>query len=610
MAHVYTISEEYSGPPVISLSLVAGGSLSPNTTYYYRAVTVDYRYAGTSGKWSPVSDVKSIATDDTNLSIKIDIVHPTGNDEYTLFWVHEGSDPGVGNWNDGDAFPDIRSLHNSSLYFIPMDDTKLSTWTDDGTHEAWSNDVYRLGNSANYGYVPLREAGRVRLDCSGGTLGDPITFDSIYAEAVAQGWDERATIEKLDLDDSAESPLGWLTGYRLNFTQCRIDSGRSGWFIDLDKLIILDGCALSFYCSTSLGLRREDLGATTGGLFFHLTGAATAFGVLNISGADEPIRVYDTRITVGGYEWARSTNYGGQFNVSGTDWEIVDLSIKGSSGESGLNDGPKFSEGDSGCLLQGFVSHRHRYSGQILSSTPFEINGAVFGPYGSTGLICYHNKSDDVERVFTGITIPGSEGSGETFYLQRRADGYTLQSKVATVDSEIFDKSRIRWYGGGVRFPEVPGSYCDFRNTVNVRVTTQDGDEIEGATVTCLNSEGTEEFSETTAADGTIAEQTVTGIRNEPDPNIDTSSYVGGVVTDYNPFTITVTADGYRDHVIVAEEIAEATSWEVSLTDNSSLDWSELDGVAAVPTITVEETKVESEVTVEGPGHSITVEES
>jgi hypothetical protein len=126
--------------------------------------------------------------------------------------------------------------------------------------------------------------------------------------------------------------------------------------------------------------------------------------------------------------------------------------------------------------------------------------------------------------------------------------------------------------------------------------------------VTCVNAEDAQEFSEETDADGAIAEQTITVKSQTPEPDR-TGSCNGGVVTDYGPFTFTITAAGYRDHSIEAE-IDAATDWDVALTPNTSLDWAEIYGTVELPVIEVDIENDETAVTVNEDGASITVEDS
>ena len=229
----------------------------------------------------------------------------------------------------------------------------------------------------------------------------------------------------------------------------------------------------------------------------------------------------------------------------------------------------------------------------------------MINPYGGTGLIVYHY--DDAERVYTGLTIAGIDGV-ECLYIRRLSPTSGYRTFMACVDSEIVDFEKVRWYGKA-ELPTVPGSYCDLRNTINIRVVDQNGDGIEGATVVCENTDGDQEFSAQTVAGGSITEQTITVKRQTPEPDNATVSYTGGIVTDYSPFTFTIEKAGFQDLIVMAD-IEAATDWDISLTPNTSLAWAELYGVASIPIIAVTETNVESDVTVEGPGHSITVEEA
>ncbi|RLE26510.1 MAG: hypothetical protein DRJ50_00775 [Actinobacteria bacterium] len=118
MAHVYTLTT--IPKPVLTLTLVAGGSLPENTTLYYRGCTSPYVLCKAGEYVSPVSDVKSITTTPTHRSEQIDFVHHSGAAEYSYLWCCPDTDPGVGGWNDKVTNPESRAMGEGSLYFYKM----------------------------------------------------------------------------------------------------------------------------------------------------------------------------------------------------------------------------------------------------------------------------------------------------------------------------------------------------------------------------------------------------------------------------------------------------------------------------------------------------------
>ena len=104
MAGIYIIPK-----PVIELTLEAGGSLAPNTTYYFGA-----RYMGSLAGHSALSDQYSITTDSTNKSIRVKVKWDNGGTwDYTsptmsfwtantlfyqILWSSIDMTDGAGNW--------------------------------------------------------------------------------------------------------------------------------------------------------------------------------------------------------------------------------------------------------------------------------------------------------------------------------------------------------------------------------------------------------------------------------------------------------------------------------------------------------------------------------
>jgi len=92
--------------------------------------------------------------------------------------------------------------------------------------------------------------------------------------------------------------------------------------------------------------------------------------------------------------------------------------------------------------------------------------------------------------------------------------------------------------------------------TFDLRVTDKAGNLILGATVTVTDVNGALVFSVTTAADGTIATQTITRITY--------SGTNGGTITDYSPHTLTITKAGYQKYM-TPFTLSAKTSWEIKL---------------------------------------------
>lgn len=97
--------------------------------------------------------------------------------------------------------------------------------------------------------------------------------------------------------------------------------------------------------------------------------------------------------------------------------------------------------------------------------------------------------------------------------------------------------------------------------TCNIRVIDESGDNVEGATVTCTDKDDNEVFSVTTAADGTITEQTITYKQW-----VGTDEAAGE--TEYSPHCLAIT---YRDKTYYGTAIAvdSKIDWTLSLNSPS-----------------------------------------
>jgi hypothetical protein len=92
--------------------------------------------------------------------------------------------------------------------------------------------------------------------------------------------------------------------------------------------------------------------------------------------------------------------------------------------------------------------------------------------------------------------------------------------------------------------------------TFDLNVTDNNGVPLSGATVTLKDKNGNTVFSVTTAANGTIAEQTVSrGCYDYAH---------GSTLQDYGPFTLTISKSGYATYTQIFT-LTSKTSWQISL---------------------------------------------
>jgi hypothetical protein len=166
-------------------------------------------------------------------------------------------------------------------------------------------------------------------------------------------------------------------------------------------------------------------------------------------------------------------------------------------------------------------------------------------------------------------------GTPDVFCSNIKASHYTgaailhfSSNNVYLIDC-VFDSWTMQFWGTGP-WGEIYRQY-----TFNLQVTEEDGTAIENATVTLYDKDDNTVFSVSTAADGTIAEQTVSrGYYNQAN---------GDTLQDYGPFTLTIEKDGYVTYIHEQFILYEPVNLKIALMD-------ELDGTATADEVLTGET--------------------
>jgi hypothetical protein len=139
--------------------------------------------------------------------------------------------------------------------------------------------------------------------------------------------------------------------------------------------------------------------------------------------------------------------------------------------------------------------------------------------------------------VFRDLTYIGTVtqyGTGFIYLIDCESDSWTWNFPSATFTSRVY-----RQY------------------TIHLHVVDAAGANVSGATVIWYHADDTEAFHVTTAADGTITEQTVS--RGYYD-------YTNGdTLQDYGPFTLTVTKAGYMPYIHENITLDEPVDWRIYL---------------------------------------------
>jgi hypothetical protein len=130
---------------------------------------------------------------------------------------------------------------------------------------------------------------------------------------------------------------------------------------------------------------------------------------------------------------------------------------------------------------------------------------------------------------------------------------YIMQGTRLSVDQYLKNVDSNTWlfYWSGTGAGKVYRQY-----TLDIKVTDKDNNPLSGATVVVKDKDGNTIFSVTTAADGTITQQTVNrGYYTQAN---------GNTLTDYSPHTLTISKAGYQTYV-KKFTLGAAVNWEIKL---------------------------------------------
>ena len=164
------------------------------------------------------------------------------------------------------------------------------------------------------------------------------------------------------------------------------------------------------------------------------------------------------------------------------------------------------------------------------------INGAKYAIYG------FQNIGDVVSNFVVRNCIT-------KFFLQ---DGGSGSRHLVNFD---VDSWNFTWNNS-------PTGKIYRQYTFDLKVTDKDNNNISGATVSLVDKNGTSIFSVTTAADGTIAQQTVSRGYY--------AAATGDTLQEYSPHTLTVSKSDYQTYVKTFT-LGAKTVWEIKLAKWSQI---------------------------------------
>ena len=202
-------------PNLSNPTLASGGSLEPNTTYYYKVIAIsgtEYRIWQVGNYYSLPSNEVSITTDDTNKTVVLDWGDITNADQYAVYRSK------------------VSGVYTTMLWKPPQITT--SNFTDDGT--------YNPSGYTNLAPYDVKLNGYLKISDEGSS-DVPITLEDIYNEDVANGWD---IIEKLD--------------FGIYEIHCFLEIAGSVYFnTENETLIINGGLIFNSHCTVGRKLKEN-----------------------------------------------------------------------------------------------------------------------------------------------------------------------------------------------------------------------------------------------------------------------------------------------------------------------------------------------------------------
>jgi hypothetical protein len=184
------------------------------------------------------------------------------------------------------------------------------------------------------------------------------------------------------------------------------------------------------------------------------------------------------------------------------------------------------------------------------------ISGCKYAFYG------YQNVGDIVSNMTVRNCIT-------KFFLQ---DGGTGSRHLVNFD---VDSWTFQWNNS-------PTNKIYRQYTIDLKVTDKENNNISGATVSLVDKNGTAIFSVTTAADGTIASQTVSR------GYYDTAH--GDTLQEYSPHTLTISKSGYQTY-LKKFTLEAKISWEIKLAK-----WSQILFTNGKPVLNIVPTDPENKI--------------
>lgn len=506
-----------AAPTGLTLSLVAGGSLLPNTTYYYQIFAVEYKFGVVV--FSPRTATVSITTDSTKKSIKLDW---TGIPGYVPTSAENNC---------------YHILRNTSDSFLDTDACLMMTTSSDTSSRKVTGVTYTdTGSNHVDHYIPNYKGG----------------LPVIYVTTAADEWVSMWDIYQADL------AAGW----------GRVLPAIIATFVDFGADKVTGG---NWYSMANIAIGYDAAGADAAGCFSHLAGAVTIWGamsssvlacikwglLINIEDAD--CRTRSFLINYGASFQGATLNgvlslYGLSNVMGGGGW-LSDYFQYNNGGYNGIVLNPAagsimydcdFPMIAGGWPAKGTATNKGcRYGGISFQSADHVVSLPKFTLAEGIGFQVINNQS---------VTEPTVTYSSHDIAWKTQLTGIVN-------DGTLLSHSQtdgLAWLFLGPSLGV--GGSLTFKYSFKLRLTDKLDNVIVGASVVIKNVAGTTVSSGVTDADGKYNAGYLTnrvlspttklnGISSRPAAHEDTH-ITGGYLTRVisNPHTITITQAGYQDY--------------------------------------------------------------
>jgi hypothetical protein len=506
-----------AAPTNLVLSLVAGGSLLPNTTYYYQIVACESKFG--SVVFSPRTATVSITTTSVNKSIKLDW---TAIPRYTPTAV------------EGNCYHILRNTVDS---FLDTDAVLMMTSSGDTASRKVTGVTYTDTGSNHVDHCfPNFKGGLPTIYVTSGA-GEWVSMSDIWQADVAGGWG-------------------------------RVQPAINSTFVDFGSEKWPGG---NWFTMANLAIGYDSTGAAATGYFDHSAGALIFYGTLSSSDSAY-VNLGALINTEDGDTMLRTflVNYGSNFQVGtlggvltlfglsavvgGPGWPFDFFHFNNGNGNANLlnpAEGSKLYDCDfpytaGGWIAQGTVEAKNcRYGGIGLKSTthvitkPKLVQSNAIGFQSVTGqsitepTVTFADYDVAWRTTLTGTILDG------TFLSHGRTDG------------------KIWLYLG----PSLSvGGSLTFKYSLKLRLSDSNDNPLSGAVVEIKDNSGTTVASGETDADGIFDAGYLTNRVLSPTalvmgkPSItaalEDDHITAGYLTRVNkePHTLTITKAGYQDY--------------------------------------------------------------